>query len=147
MVISVKLVQSQKAPFPISVTLSGIVIAFKLVQFAKALYPISVILSGIVIVVKLVQFLKAYATILVTLSGITTLSVQVVPSIKIPFTTTNGFSSCFSVNHGVPEKAESPILVTLSGIVIAVKLVQPEKAYSSIYSTLSGIVIDVKLVQ
>ena len=108
------------------VTLSDIVIVVKLVQWEKARSPISVTLSGIVISVKLVQPEKADTPILVTPSGITTLlSVHVVPSIKIPFTMTNGFSSCFLVNHGVLEKASSPILVTLSGIVISVKLVQP----------------------
>ena len=60
---------------------------------------------------------------------------------------TIGFSSCFSASHGVPEKTLPPILVTLSGIVIDVKLVQSEKAPISILVTLSGIVIAVKLVQ
>ena len=43
-------------------------------------------------------------------------------------------------------KAKFPILVTLSGIVILVKLLQKEKA-SPILVTLSGIVMLVKLLQ
>ena len=46
-----------------------------------------------------------------------------------------------------PKKAPSPILVTLSGIVINVKDWQLEKAPHPILDTLSGIVIDVKDVQ
>ena len=40
-----------------------------------------------------------------------------------------------------PSKADSPILVTLSGIIMLVSPVQPEKAEFSILVTLSGIVI------
>ena len=39
------------------------------------------------------------------------------------------------------------MLVTLSGIVIEVKLLQPEKTYCPMLLTLSGIVIEVKLLQ
>ena len=42
-----------------------------------------------------------------------------------------------------PLKGSSPILITLSGIVIDVKAVQSLKASSPILVTLSGIVIDV----
>ena len=45
-----------------------------------------------------------------------------------------------------PSNAQSPILVTLFGIVILVKLVQPLNADSPILVTLFGIVILVKLV-
>ena len=41
------------------------------------------------------------------------------------------------------ENAENPILVTLSGIVIFVRLAQPMKAYLSIVVTVSGIVYSV----
>ena len=44
-------------------------------------------------------------------------------------------------------KALEPILITLSGIVTDVKLVQPPKALSPILVTPSGIVTDVKLLQ
>ena len=40
-----------------------------------------------------------------------------------------------------PEKAEFPMPVTLSGIVMLVRLVQPEKAEFPIPVTLSGIVM------
>ena len=43
------------------------------------------------------------------------------------------------------KNALSPILVTLSGIVIEVKTLQPANATSPILVTLSGIVIVVKL--
>ena len=46
-----------------------------------------------------------------------------------------------------PEKAESPIEVTLEGIVTLVKPLQPEKAYSPIDVTLEGKVTLVKPLQ
>ena len=61
---------------------------------------------------------------LVTPSGIVTFPEQVVPSIKIPFTITSGLSFCLLVNQAVPENAEFPMLVTLPGIVMPVKLLQ-----------------------
>ena len=45
------------------------------------------------------------------------------------------------------ENASSPMFVTLSGIVIEVKLAQPEYAYQPMFVTPSGIVIEVKPVQ
>ena len=39
-----------------------------------------------------------------------------------------------------PEKAEPPMIVTLSGIVTLVRLLQPENAYSLMRFTLLGIV-------
>jgi hypothetical protein len=46
-----------------------------------------------------------------------------------------------------PEKAYSPMLVTLLGTVIDVMPEQPEKAYSPMLVTLLGTVIDVMLEQ
>ena len=45
------------------------------------------------------------------------------------------------VSESQSSKAELPILVTLSGIVISAKLVQPLKALISIRVTVSGILI------
>ena len=46
-----------------------------------------------------------------------------------------------------PENASSPMLVTLLGIVTLVRLVQPENASSPMLVTLLGIVTLVRLVQ
>ena len=61
---------------------------------------------------------------LVTSFGIVTSPEQVVPSIKIPFTITNGLSFCLLFNQAVPENADPPMLVTLLGIVMLAKLLQ-----------------------
>ena len=100
-----------------------------------------------VIEVRLVQFSNAPFTMLVTPSGMTTSPEQVVPSIRIPFTITKGFSFCFWLNQGVPLNVLFPMLVTLSGMVIEVRLVQPENASYLILVTLSGMVMEVRLVQ
>ena len=65
------------------VTLSGIVISVKLLQEEKAPSPMLVTLSGIVISVRLLQPTKALSPMLVTPLGIETAPVQVFPSIKI----------------------------------------------------------------
>ena len=46
-----------------------------------------------------------------------------------------------------PEKAKSPTLVTLFGIVIEIRLLQPLKAALSMADTLLGIIMDVRLLQ
>ena len=46
-----------------------------------------------------------------------------------------------------PEKAPSPIDVTLLGMVIDARLLQPSKAVPSIIVTLLGMVTDARLVQ
>ena len=46
-----------------------------------------------------------------------------------------------------PLNVESPMLVTLAGIMIEVKLAQPENALSPMFVTLAEIVIEVKPVQ
>ena len=51
-----------------------------------------------------------------------------------------------AVRLALPTKVESPMLVTLSGIVMFVRLVQSEKALPPMLVTLSGIVILVRLV-
>ena len=105
-----------------------------------------VILSGSVTEVT-AEPSKAPLLILFTVSGIITSPVQVEASIRIPFTTTKGFSSCFAFSHGVPEKASLSILVTLSGIVTETRLEQPKNASLPILVTLSGIVTETRLEQ
>ena len=83
-----------------------------------------VTLFGMAIAVRPVQLSKAPPAMLVTPSGIVTLPVQVVPSIKVPLRITSGFSSCLAVSHGVSVKTNPSMFVTLSGMVISVKLVQ-----------------------
>ena len=51
------------------VTLSGMVILVRLLQLEKALYPMLVTLFGMVILVRLLQLSKAESLMLVTLSG------------------------------------------------------------------------------
>ena len=58
---------------------------------------------------------------------------------------TNGIVMLVKPEH--PEKAEEPILTTLSGMVMVVKLVQSLNAYEPILVTLFGITICVKLTQ
>ena len=54
---------------------------------------------------------------------------------------------CTEVRPEQPEKARSPMLSTLEGMVIAVRPVQFQKARSPMLSTLAGMVIEVRLVQ
>ena len=103
--------------------------------------------SGMLILVKPVQSRNAESPMFVTPSGIVTFPEQVVPSIKIPFTITSGFSFCLLVNQGVPENARFPMLVTLLGISMLVKLLHQENAFSPMHVTLPGIVMSVKLLQ
>jgi len=59
--ISVRLLQPEKAQFPMSLTLSGIVMDARLVQTAKAQSPMLVTLFGIVMLVKPVQLEKRHS--------------------------------------------------------------------------------------
>ena len=83
----------------------------------------------------------------VTPSEMLTSPLAVLPSIKFPFMTTKGFSSCCVLNQGVFLKAPYPINVTLSGIVILARFVQLLKAYPLMVVTLSGIVMLARFVQ
>ena len=103
--------------------------------------------SGMVMEVRLVQSENALFPMLVTPSGMTTSPEQVVPSIRIPFTITKESSSCFWLNQDVPSNAPSPMLVTLYGMVMEVRLEQLENALLPILVKLSGMVIEVRLVQ
>ena len=130
-VTEVKPEQFEKAKSPTLVTLLPIVTDFKPEQLEKALSPMLVTLLGIVTEVKPVQPYKAYLPMLVTLLGITVvlhpiinvfddvsmialhpslLSYVVLPSLTFIF-----------VKPLQPVKADSPMLVTLLGIVTEVK--------------------------
>ena len=65
-----KLLQLEKAPSPILVTVDGIVISFKLLQPINVLSLILVTEEGITIEVRVVQFEKAEVPISFTLEGI-----------------------------------------------------------------------------
>ena len=97
-------------------------------------------LSGIVMLVSFVQSEKAALNMSVTPLGIKTVS-----SVSLHITTTivgvTIFEPSAMINSLILQfkKALSPITVTLSGIVILVKLVQPENAKESILVTPSGI--------
>ena len=101
-------------------------------------------LLGIVIDVKDLQPAKASSPMDVTPFGTITSPLDLAPSINTLPATTNKFSFCFAVNHGVFINAELPMEVTLLGIVIDVKDQQPAKASSPMDVMLFGIVIDVK---
>lgn len=94
------------------------------VQYANEILPIFFTLSGNVIDVIPEQSKKAASHISVTVSGMTISPEQAVPSIRSPFTITRGFSFCLFLSHGVLQNALSLILVTLSGIVTDVRLLQ-----------------------
>ena len=64
MIISERLVQSEKALLPILITLFGIVMLFKLVHLQKVPTSIRFTLFGITISVRLVQSENAYLEIL-----------------------------------------------------------------------------------
>ena len=80
----------------------------------------------------------------VTPSGITTLlPLNSFASIRMPFTTTSGFSVTLLLSHLVSANANPPMLSTVSGIFKASSSVQPLNAPTSISVTLSGIFTDV----
>ena len=74
----------------------------KPVQMENAPFPMLVTLFGMLMLVMLLQPKNAEFPMLVTPSGIVTSPEQTVPSIKIPFTITSElFSFCLFVNQGV----------------------------------------------
>ena len=132
MVISVKPVQLEKANPPILVTLLGMVISVKPVQPEKAYHPIVVTPSGIVTDVKPEQPEKAPSQITVTPLGMVypvtpQLGAKAINKVSFtirqrPLSDANFPSNFFKLVQ--PEKAQLPIEVTFSGIVIEVKPVQ-----------------------
>ena len=108
---------------------------------------------GIVIEVKPVQSLNTFLAIPTTSLGISNEPVGLVPlypkshffpSARNAYIRSPSFALLYKY---VPLNASLPMLVTLLGIVIEVKLVQPENAPSPMLVTPSGIVIEVKPVQ
>ena len=154
MVILVRLLQSSNAYFPIVVTLSGIVTLVRLLQFSNAYSPILVTLSGIVTLVRLLQPENAFSPIVVTLSGIVySVAPQpianelITPSIIKHLWSVDANLPLNSCRLRQPANALFPILVTLSGMVILVRLLQYKNAYQPISVTPSGIVTLVRLWQ
>ena len=84
---------------------------------------------------------------LVTLLGMITFPLLVAPSINILLTITSEFSMRLFLSYFVPLKAHPPILVTLAGIVMFVRLVQFSNAQPPMLVTLSGIVMLLRLTQ
>lgn len=105
----------------ITVTPLGIVIAVNAVQLLNVLAPMLVTVLGIVILVKAEQALKAASPIEVMLFGIVTLESEVQAQNTFGGIEVIPLENVMSLIL-VPLKALSPILVTVSGIVIAVNL-------------------------
>ena len=135
-----------KAWSPMLVTELGMVIEIRDLQPKKAYSPILVTESGIVTDVREEQPPKAEKPILVTEEGITLFlhpatSVFVLRSIMQLFSlkyTLLLLSTVIAAREEQPSKAESPILVTESGIVTDVREEQPPKAEKPILVTEEG---------
>ena len=112
----------------------------KLLQLANAAFPMLVTLSGIVMLVNLSQLSNAITLIEFPLV-ITTLCKSVLSMLDM------AIAGIVASAIGQPLNAFSPMLVTLSGIVMLVKLLQLANAYAPMLVTLSGIVMLVKLLQ
>ena len=113
------------------VTLSGIVMLIRLVQPSKAQFPMLVTLSGIVMLVRLVQPEKTETPILTTPSGMVTsppIEPKAIATI-LPESIKNNPSELAylplnDTREVHPANTPSPMLVTLLGIVMLVRLVQ-----------------------
>ena len=124
---------AEKALLPMDVTLLGIVMDVSPLQYSKAFLPILVTLLGII--VSLHPDKIVLVAVLMMALQLSRESYMVLP-----------FSTLIEVRLQ-PEKAETPMLVTLLGMVTEVKPLQPEKAKSSMYLTLLGIVTEVRPLQ
>ena len=107
----------------------------------------SVTLPGIETEVISRQPENAISPMRVTPSGITVSPVQAVPSIRIPFTTTTGFSACCAFIHSVSRNTPPPISVSPSGISTCPSEEQPENACDPTERTLAGILTAVSAEQ
>jgi hypothetical protein len=125
-----KFVQSEKAEIPILNTFSGMVTDFKEEQLRKSESERQLIPLGIMTEVILLQLEKAELPIFVTPFG------MLITESKL-FTKTKSEQ---------PQKAESAIHVKLFGISTVVSFEQLEKAETPILITFSGIEIDFKAV-
>ena len=124
-----------------------------------------------VMLVRLEQSLNTDSPILVTLLGMVTLVSLEQPEnaneliVTVPFLTLSlvfvGIVPLYPYNtsliyttplgllsyHGVPMKAELPMLTTLFGILIELRLEQPENASMPMLFTLPGILIEARLME
>ena len=130
----VKLLQPEKAPLPMDVTLLGIVTEVKPLHPEKALLPMDVALLGIIV------FLHPVTSVLVAVS-----MMALQPFLESYF----GFpdSTTIVVKPLQPEKAPSPMDVTLLGISMEVKPLQLPKAPFPMVVTLLPMVTEVKPLQ
>lgn len=141
-------VQPKKTSKLMSVTLFGISIVARPVHPENAWGSMLVTLLGILTDVRLEQ--PENANELIVIVPFLTLSlvfVGIVPlypySTLLIYTTPLGLLSY----HGVPMKAEFPMLTTLLGILIELRLEQPENASMPMLVTLLGILIEARLME
>ena len=125
-----RLEHTLNADIPINITLSGMAMLARFEHPEKALLPILLMLCGIMMLMRLVQPEKTPSPIVITSSGMTT-----VPTTRpwatairyVPESIRNS-PSCVAYfplkenNDEHPPNAPFPILVTLSGIVMLVRL-------------------------
>ena len=100
------------------VTPDGIVAEVNELQSLNAASPMEVTPSGIVTEVKELQFLNVASSMEVTPTGIITV---VRFSVDIPF----GTQAAVNTSGATPSNAQSPMAVTLEGIVTEVNELQP----------------------
>ena len=149
----VRLLQSSNARYPIVVTLSGIVTLVRLLQAQNACASIKVTLSGIVTFVRLLHPWNAPNPIAVTLSGIVTLvRLRQFSNVQSPIMiTTSGI--IYSVSPAGANELSIPSIIKhlpssdTNLPLNSIRLLQLEKAHPPIVVTLSGIVILVRLLQ
>ena len=135
MVTEVKLVQSEKAPLPILVTLLGMVKEVKLEQPEKTYFPMHVTLLGMV---REVIFTSSKYKLWAQDRGLESeLEKEMLHHAAI--------SLILTLSSLVQSlKAASPMLVTLLEMVTEVKPEQPEKAYFPMLETPLGMVTEIK---
>ena len=135
MVMEVRLVQPSKAWLPMLVTFLGIVIEVRPLQLLKAAAPMPVTLSGIKMEVRSVQLEKAEEPMLVTLFGIVVFgqpAIRVFEAVSIIALQLSRESYMLLSDSTTIEfkllqfpTAPKPMLVTLFGMVIEVRIMQP----------------------
>ena len=106
----------------------------RLLQPSNAEIPIEVTLLGIIVAEQ--PALRQLLLVSIMALQLSRESYVVLPS-----------STMMEVRLLQPEKAEPPMLATLSGMVMEVRLLQPENAQIPMLVTPSGIVMDARLPQ
>ena len=146
--------QPENASSPIVVTASGIVIFSRLVQHSKADAPIVFTLSEIVTLARLAQPLNASYPIVVTLLPIITFlrlrqprnaltPIAVIPSGIVYSVAPQPIAYKFNTPSRIRQRLSSDAIFPLNSF----RLTQPQNAYTPIVVTLSGKVILVRLLQ